>query len=97
MRNYLLNRTADILAFFQAFQKIFTDWNTLYVGWGWISNEADRPDVLQEVELTVKDNEACKKSWPRITKNMICIKIEGGKGTCRVIYFNSKSILFKNY
>ena len=72
--------------------------SVIYLGWGRTTNEGDLPDVLQEVEVTVKDNEACKTFWGSgkddVTKNMICTKIEDGKGICQVIYFKSKSILF---
>ena len=57
------------------------------IGWGDTQSGGPTSTVLLEVEISVADNEDCKKTFANLTtENMICTKIQEGKATCNVIY-----------
>lgn len=64
-----------------------TTGDVLVSGWGDLKLAvAERPDVLQKVQLPLIDDVACQKSYPEmnITSSMICAGFleEGGKDSC---------------
>ena len=57
-------------------------------GWGLLSSKGNRPDVLQEVDVTVTTNTKCHNAYRKkkhvfytVTSNMICAA-DSGKDSC---------------
>merc|ERR1712037_894730 len=57
---------------------------TTVTGWGTLSSGGSQPTVLQEVDVTVTTNTACKNAYgsSMITANMICAA-DSGKDSCQ--------------
>merc|ERR1719504_606037 len=53
-------------------------------GWGTLSSGGSQPNVLQEVDVTVTSNTACKQAYgsSMITANMVCAA-DSGKDSCQ--------------
>jgi len=52
------------------------------VGWGETLIEPMFPDLLQEVDLPLREAQVCKDIYGDFTDNMLCVGEAGGKDTC---------------
>lgn len=54
-------------------------------GWGTLSQNGRTPSVLQQVNLPLISDSACKQCYPNtITENMVCAgDLSGGRDTCQ--------------